>query len=130
MINDEWPISFHHTMVEFLAPKILDHRPTFIELERESYSSLKPFKLFNYWVRHPEFKVTRENSWKQHVTGTPMVILQRKLKRLKRSLKDFNKVFYADISTKVKAKRDELAGIQETLLVNLDKDDLVQFERN
>ena len=63
------------------------------------------------------------------MTGNPMVILQRKLKRMKQSLKDINKAFYADISTKVKAKRVELAGIQGTLLVNPDRNDLVQLER-
>ena len=129
MINDEWPISFPHSRVEFLAPEISDHCPAFIQLERENYSPPKPFKFFNYWVRHPEFKDTIENSWKQHVTGNLMVILQRKLKCMKQSLKDFNKAFYADISTKVKVKRDELAGIQGTLLVNLDRNDLVQLER-
>ena len=129
LINDEWSISFPRTRVEFLAPEISDHCPAFLQLENKSYSPPKPFKFFNYWVRHPEFKVTIENSWNQHVTGTPMVILQRKLKRLKQSLKDFNKVFYADISTKVKAKRDELAGIQGTLLDNPNRNDLVQLER-
>ena len=63
------------------------------------------------------------------MTGNPMVILQRKLKRMKQSLKDFNKAFYADISTKVKVKRDELAGIQGTLLDNPNRNDLVQLER-
>ena len=61
--------------------------------------------------------------------GTPIVILQEKLKRLKQFLKTFNKVHYSDISMKVKGKRVELDGIRRKILSNNPKVDPVQLER-
>ena len=50
------------------------------------------------------------------MSGSPMVRLHRKLKRLKQCLKSFNKEFFSNISIKVKEKRAELAKIQDEIL--------------
>ena len=111
LINDDWHIIHAHSTVEFLTPEVLDHCPAFIKLENEQYSYPKPFRFFNYWVKHQEFQKTVAASWTEPMKGSPMVVLHRKLKRLKQCLKTFNRNFYSDISMKVKAKREELAKV-------------------
>ena len=56
--------------------------------------------------------------WSQPMSNSPMVLLHRKLKRLKQSLKSFNKDYFSNISPKLKEKRIELAIIQEEILFN------------
>ena len=101
----------------------------FIQLVRGYCSSSKPFKFFNYWIKHLAFFTTVKDSWLEPMFGSFMVILHRKLKRLKQSLKAFNKVHFFDISMKVKAKRVEFAGTQEVILSN-PRAHLVQLEKN
>ena len=62
--------------------------------------------------------------------GPPMVILQRKMKRLKLCLKDFNKKFYAEISFRVKTKREDLEELQKEILNGGTGDGLIERERD
>ena len=116
--------------MDFLAPKVSDHSPAFIQLVHVLYSPPKPFKFFNFWANHPEFQTFVKESWKEPMCGSPMVLLHGKLKRLKHGLKDFNKIHFSDISLKVKAKRNELAGIQEALLSHNPSAELVFLEKS
>ena len=56
MINDKWLLSFIHSIVEFLASGDSDHNPALVRLEQPTGSPPKPFKIFNIWTRHHEFK--------------------------------------------------------------------------
>ncbi|XP_039016262.1 uncharacterized protein LOC120146839 [Hibiscus syriacus] len=65
----------------------------------------KPFK---FWAAHPNFLNVVRLSWHHAVHGNPMTILFSKLKRLKVSLKSFNKENFSNILDRVKLKRLEL----------------------
>ena len=121
---------FSYSTVDFLSPEVSDHCPTFVQMDQAPYSPLKPFKIFNFWTKLHVFQATIEKSWMKPMNGTPMVILQRKLKRLKQSLKSFNKDYFFDISLKVKAKKEELVVVQKAILSSNTRTDLVQLERN
>ena len=59
-----------------------------------------------------------------------MEVLQKKLKRLKTVLKEFNKLYYVDISKKVGMKKEELEGIQMTNLSTIDCREMIEKEKN
>ena len=80
-------------------------------MDQASYSPLKLFKFFNFWTIHHKFQTIVEKSWIKPMNGVPMVLLHKKLKRLKQCLREFNKKDFADISLKVKAKREELVVV-------------------
>ena len=65
MINDKWLLSFIHFIVEFFAPSDSDHSPALVRLEQPVGSPPKPFKIFNFWTRHPEFLSIVAKSWKE-----------------------------------------------------------------
>ena len=111
MINGEWHVIFSHSTMEFLHHEVSDHYPAFIQLDQDWVSLPKLFKFFNFWTKHSEFQLTIGRSWKKHVIGAFMVLLHKKLKRLKQSLKSFNKAHFAYVSIKVKNKREELVGV-------------------
>ena len=58
-----------------------------------------------------------------------MILLYKKLKRLKQSLKSFNKSYFADVSMKVKNKKEELASVQKEILSNSSGDELMNVEK-
>ena len=111
MINDKWLLFFAHSIVEFFSPGDSNHCPALVQLVQAISSPPKPFKLFNFWTRHPEFLNTITQSWKEPILGSPMVILQKKIKRLKQCLKNFNKTHYVGISLRVIKKRQDLEEI-------------------
>ena len=70
-----------------------------------------------------------EESWNEPMRGNPMGLLHQKLKRLKLCLKQFNRVHFSNISMRVKEKRVELAKVQEDILSNNSRVELVQIEK-
>ena len=126
LINAQWLLSFPSSKVEFLPPAASDHCLIIVQLSHQSFSPPRPFKFFNYWARHSDFLQTVKDSWELPVVGTPMIVLQKKLKRLKDSLKAFNQMYFADISLKVKEKR---LSYEEVQLFNLSNPSIAQIEQ-
>ncbi|XVE64217.1 hypothetical protein DITRI_Ditri07aG0083800 [Diplodiscus trichospermus] len=98
LINDNWPLNFASSKVEFLAPKISDHCPSLIQLFQNDTSPPKPFRFFNFWTKHSEFLAVVRRSWNLPISGRRMTVLYGKLKRLKRDLKEFNRCYFGGIS--------------------------------
>ena len=65
---------------------------------------LSHLKFFNFWTKHHEFQATVEKSWMKLMNGTPMVLLQQKLKRLKQCLRSFNKDYFFIFAQRWKLK--------------------------
>ena len=63
LINDNWMQDFVHSTVEFISPGISDHCPALVQVQQEGYSPPKPFKVFNFWTKHPEFLRIVAESW-------------------------------------------------------------------
>ena len=110
LINDKWLIGFNHSTVEFLPPEDSDHCPVVVQMSQTFCAPPKPSRVFNFWTKHSNFLNTVAKSWNEPIMGSPMIILQKKLKRLKQSLKEFNKLHYADISIKVKKKKKRIGS--------------------
>ena len=129
LINQVWLHTFSDSKVEFLSPSESDHCAAFVQLSKASYSPPKPFKFFNFWVKHSEFMDTVKASWEIREVGSPMVILHKKMKRLKPVLRAFNASRYVGISDKVKEKRKELDALQISILSNSLNTGLIDREK-
>ena len=129
LINDHWLLAYTQSTVEFLFPGESDHCPAYIKISQDFYSPLKPFKFFNFWTKHPDFLRVVESSWNESAIGSSMKVLHMKLKRLKRCLKNLNTCNYADITGRVKAKRNELAEVQLLNLTSHSNADSVELEK-
>jgi len=84
----------------FLPFGILNHSLMLVKLANMSKRKV-PFKYFDFLVDHPQFQQTVAKAWEEEVTGTPMFILCKKLKRVKGVLRDFNKKFFSKILNRV-----------------------------
>lgn len=90
MVTNDWYDLGLRLRVEFLNPGVSDHCAASIQLFTEGKSPSKPFKFFNFWVRHGEFMRVLEESWQEPIEGDPMLGLFNKLRRLKIVLRQFN----------------------------------------
>ncbi|XP_022765942.1 uncharacterized protein LOC111310811 [Durio zibethinus] len=123
LINDIWLTQIPNSEVEFLLPEVSDHCPALIKLTTLRQSPQKPVMFFHFWVKHPEFLKLVEESWTVPVSGKLMVVLQKKLKRPKPMLRNFNFTQYGDLTKKVRMKKEELAAAQLATLMQSPKAD-------
>ncbi|KAF9613811.1 hypothetical protein IFM89_011980 [Coptis chinensis] len=72
-----------------------------------------PFKFFNMWCSHPNFKEVVMECWKEPIMGHSLYILTQKLKRLKAVLKKWNKETFGNIRFKVEEETKRLEPMHE-----------------
>ncbi|XP_074267096.1 uncharacterized protein LOC141590399 [Silene latifolia] len=65
LANDEWILNGPSGNVTFLPEGLYDHSPCLIELGEDIERRKCPFKYFNMWGKHAEFKNIVMETWKQ-----------------------------------------------------------------
>lgn len=116
LVNDLWFQRDIASTVEFLSPGISDHSPIMLRFGAKENAGPKPFKFFHFWTEHPEYLKLVERVWMEVQEGNPMAVLYKKLRNLKRHLKDFNRSYFGDVHAKVDALQTQLAQIQTEIL--------------
>ncbi|CAN1170128.1 hypothetical protein LINPERPRIM_LOCUS209, partial [Linum perenne] len=110
LVNEDWYSVFPHFKVNIIPPALSDHCGSLVTLDSTICSFPKPFKFFDFWTAHNDFLDCVRSCWSSHTPGTPMLRLFRKQRNLKVHLKDFNKLHFGNVSQRVKAASDKLAG--------------------
>ncbi|XP_071723925.1 uncharacterized protein [Rutidosis leptorrhynchoides] len=90
----------------------------------------KPFKYFDFWTDHPEFKVIVQRVWNTLVRGVPMFKLVSRLKILKAQLKTLNQDDFSNISARTAEAREALNITQIQLQSNPSSLALADQERS
>ncbi|XP_062085514.1 uncharacterized protein LOC133791609 [Humulus lupulus] len=73
---------------------------------------VKPFKFFNMWANHVDFRETVLNSWSVQVTGTGLRGILQKLTRLKAILYQFNKLKVGDVTVQYSKAKEKFQQAQ------------------
>ncbi|KAF9619406.1 hypothetical protein IFM89_006593 [Coptis chinensis] len=71
-----------------------------------------PFKIFNMWCTDPNFRDIVKASWEIPIWGHSIFILTQKLKKLKATLKKWNKEVFGNITSKVEMESKNLERMQ------------------
>ncbi|XP_031256491.1 uncharacterized protein LOC116114486 [Pistacia vera] len=129
MCNEHWSNRFPNSFTSFLTPGILDHCSMVVDSGLNFQGKKSPFKFFNFWAEHEDFLPMVEREWSVQVEGNPMYRLVSKLKALKVELKRLNRKEFWNISERVKFARDDLAHVQERLVVDPIDGALLQEEK-
>ncbi|KAL9244485.1 hypothetical protein vseg_018259 [Gypsophila vaccaria] len=95
--NDEWLLQFPNSRARFLPEGLFDHCPCVISLAEEAFTGRSGFKYFNMWGQSAHFKEVVAEVWQHPLYGLPIYQVVRKLKLLKKPLRDLNKGHFADI---------------------------------
>ncbi|MCI20776.1 cysteine-rich receptor-like protein kinase, partial [Trifolium medium] len=87
---------------------ISDHCPIWLLCNNLNWGP-KPFKFFNCWLEHPNFKNFVENSWENmDIRGKKAFVVKEKFKRLKEALKGWNKEVFAILDLNIDKTMKEL----------------------
>ncbi|XP_062074968.1 uncharacterized protein LOC133778976 [Humulus lupulus] len=103
--NEAWVDSFPNSEARFNWDTILDHCFCIIKTVISKVSGAKPFKFFNMWANHIDFRESVLNSWSVLVKGTGLMGILQKLTRLKAVLYRFNKLKVGDVIVQYEAAK-------------------------
>uniref|UniRef100_A0A803PLB3 Reverse transcriptase domain-containing protein n=1 Tax=Cannabis sativa TaxID=3483 RepID=A0A803PLB3_CANSA len=76
---------------------LFDHSPTILSVYPTLVTGKKPFKYFQMWRSHLQYKKLVEDEWNQPISGTKMYQVVSKMKSLKQVFKRINKDSFSDI---------------------------------
>ncbi|XP_061993882.1 uncharacterized protein LOC133711805 [Rosa rugosa] len=114
--NLEWLEAWQVMECSTLAKSTSDHCPILLSFQRFALPCHSPFRFQNMWLQHPNFlQLIREFWTTLEFHGCPMFILSSKLRALKLMLKNWNKVHFGNIHTRVEATRQALDGVQSEI---------------
>lgn len=98
------------------ARELSDHSPKVLRGEILNWGA-KPFKLFNFWMDHNDFKKLISECWEQtRVSGWKIFSFHQKLKALKSKLKSWSKDTFGLEELRVQIKVEELDELDNQLL--------------
>ncbi|GJX60248.1 retrovirus-related pol polyprotein from transposon TNT 1-94 [Tanacetum coccineum] len=104
-------------MTNFLPYVTSDHCPALLVIPCSATKRKRSFRFMNYLIDKKEFHQVVKDNWNVPVYGFAMFIFSKKLKNMKRHIRELNKR-NGNVYEKVKKLKDELKKIQ----TELDKD--------
>lgn len=129
LVNAKWSLDLSYSEASFLAPGISDHSPMVVKVLNPTHRR-KPFKFFDFWMKHPEFNEIVSQVWDAPGSGVPMYRLVSKLKALKCRLKQLNRDSFSNISARTLEARKMMEATQAELQLNPFSPDLAEVEKN
>ncbi|KAL8501606.1 hypothetical protein ACS0TY_020933 [Phlomoides rotata] len=130
MVNEEWVEWKPDLKLKSLGRSIFDHCPLFLGQTITDWGP-KPFKFFNGWVQHPDFKGFCKTKWELYsVAGWKSFSLKERLKLLKKDLKGWSREVFGGIQHKIENQRgdiecwdrvDDVFGLEEEEVIERNK---------
>jgi hypothetical protein len=107
-VSMEWIESFANVVLWVLARDVSDHCPLVLKIVNYDWGP-KPFRFNYHWLEHKQFQEVVKGAWEScEATGWMGFILKEKLKRLKLCLKDWSKVEFGSVDTRLKKIIDDI----------------------
>ena len=120
MVNEEWFLCFPLSLGLFGEPAFSDHASMSISLQSGAPRQKKPFRFFNFLLKNEGFLPLVADHWFSfQVTGYSMFRVVKKLKSLKRVIREFSKNNFSDIEKRVREASEALAIAQVRTLNDL-----------
>ncbi|XP_062104315.1 uncharacterized protein LOC133815494 [Humulus lupulus] len=95
--NEDWHDVFPNTIAHFAWESISNHCSCVVVATVSEKIGFKPFRYYNFWAEHPEFKELVTASWEKPLAVIGLKGIYYKLMRLKHSLKRFNNATIGDV---------------------------------
>ncbi|XP_062103573.1 uncharacterized protein LOC133814656 [Humulus lupulus] len=93
----EWRDHFPNTAARFSWEVISDHCSCVVSATATEAIGIKPFRYYNFWADHHDFKTIVEQNWKRPMATRGLKGVYLKLMRVKHCLKKFNHEVIGDI---------------------------------
>ncbi|XP_057249345.1 uncharacterized protein LOC130590807 [Beta vulgaris subsp. vulgaris] len=113
----------------FLPESISDHTPCIIQFEENQVGGSKVFRFFNMWTQAAEFEAIVMRGWQKQYNGGAMFKVVKRMKGLKRDLKELNKQKFSNIENEADLAYKDLISIQQQMHSDLRNQELQASER-
>ncbi|XP_074265652.1 uncharacterized protein LOC141588096 [Silene latifolia] len=115
MVNDDWLIKYPDTLTMFHPEGLFDHCPCTMAMKPDGVRKRGSYKYFNMWGKDSEFLKIVKTVWEANIPGHKIFQFVKKLKQLKRPLKELNGANYAQIETTARLAQVMLHDAQTKL---------------
>nr|XP_027077000.1 uncharacterized protein LOC113700749 [Coffea arabica] len=105
--NRRWSEAYPLSRVSHMARGRSDHSALLIRCAGYRAAS-SCFRFLNVWCGHPQFREIVSAAWSTEVSGMGMVRFYNKLKAVRDALKQWNRVVFGNVSSKVAEAEQEL----------------------
>ncbi|XP_042005918.1 uncharacterized protein LOC121754660 [Salvia splendens] len=133
MVNEAWYASGYMAATEYLPPgAYTDHSPVITTLFGNISSYPKPFKFFNFWLKHDKFNELMEQKWPASVVGMAQYKLAERCRLFKSHLRAFNFQEFSDLSNRAKVAAEILEELQKRTdwdISNVEQREQIQDQR-
>ncbi|KAL8502771.1 hypothetical protein ACS0TY_021762 [Phlomoides rotata] len=129
LANDDF-LDLWHSAAATVLPRISsDHHPIILRLHETSEHVVRPFRFQYMWTTHHSFMQTVSNSWAQlTMASSPIQLVTQKLKRLKATLKNWNRAVFKNIYVEMEEALEALNAIQAEVALYGDIEDWLLTE--
>ncbi|XP_070030434.1 uncharacterized protein [Nicotiana sylvestris] len=127
-INGDWLDLMPSCKAKLLYEGISDHCPIKITLSDDTHRVKRSFKYCNAWAQHSQFNQMVTDLWRTPIEGCKMFQIVKKLKLLKRKLRELNSQYFSNIEQTTKVDRQALKQVQERLQADPSNPDLQEEE--
>ncbi|XP_057774769.1 uncharacterized protein LOC130993749 [Salvia miltiorrhiza] len=111
---DLWDSLNTHVLPRFTS----DHSPLIFQCFERAAIKHRPFKFLNMWLVHQDFRDFVKNSWKEPIgVSCPLLKIMVKLKRLRTSLKRWNKEVFGHVDVGINQFQAALERVQQRIAV-------------
>ncbi|KAG5632415.1 hypothetical protein H5410_004132 [Solanum commersonii] len=100
LVNAEWMIQMPIMEVHILRPRISDHSPLKIALEKRSQKKYRAFRFFNCIAEHTRFLPIVKQAWQGETYGS-MKVVWKKLKRVIIAIKELNNTEFRGVRDRI-----------------------------
>lgn len=108
LLNSNWIDRWPNSTQRGLRRTVFDHCPIFLEIKARDWG-LKPFRYFNMWSTHPDFKDFVCRKWDSYrINGWGSFIIKEKLKLLKEDLKKWNAEIFGKVENNIEKLRQDI----------------------
>jgi len=119
LVNESWSNLFPSSFGLFGPPDFSDHASCGVVLELDPIKAKRPFKFFNFLLKNPEFLNLVWDVWySTNVVGSSMFRVSKKLKALKKPIKDFSRLNYSNFEKRTEEAHETLLSFQNLTLDN------------
>ena len=119
LANDVWCDLYPSSHGVFGNLDFSDHVSCGVVLEADGVRAKRPFKFYNFLLKNEEFLNVVADIWFSiNVVGSYMFGVSKKLKALKKPIKDFSRLNYSGIELRTKEAYELLLRCQDLTLAN------------
>ncbi|XP_060211785.1 uncharacterized protein LOC132639349 [Lycium barbarum] len=91
LVNATWVQNWPHLETHVLDLSFSDHSPLSVQIEDGTSPGGKPFKYFDYMMKHPQFMELVNKAWSLNASGDSMQRLRKKIKNVQLAMNELNR---------------------------------------